>query len=351
MRCNGGDTMIRKALTLALQGGGSHGAFTWGVLDRLLEDERVDIEGISGASAGAVNAVVLAHGYTAGGRDGARAALHCFWHAVAHRATYGNLPAHPLTATMSAATGEVPPMLSAYLGLSRYLSPQHLNPLDRNPLREVLAEQIDFERLRAECRLKLYVAATRVSTGTLKLFETQALSLEAVLASACLPFFNKAVEIDGIAYWDGGLTANPPLLPLIHHCSAHDLVAVLLQPQERAEAPVRADEIRERFTEIGLGASFYAEMQRIELAKDEASRSALPLGRLDRRFRQLNVHVIDAPALSNALSVQSKLNAHPAFVARLHQEGREAADLWLQDNFEAIGWRSSWRLPDELRAH
>jgi NTE family protein len=247
--------------------------------------------------------------------------------------------------------GEVPPMLSAYLGLSRYLSPRYLNPLDRNPLRDVLAEQVDFERLRSACPLKLFVAATRVSTGTLKLFETQALSLDVVLASACLPFFNKAVEIDGVAYWDGGLTANPPLLPLIHHCDAHDLVAVLLQPQERAEAPVRADEIRERFTEIGLGASFYAEMQRIELAKAESSRNALPLlGRLDRRFRLLNMHVIDAPALSNALPMQSKLNAHPSFVARLHEEGREAADLWLQHNFQALGRRSSWSLPAELRA-
>jgi NTE family protein len=342
--------MMRKTVTLALQGGGSHGAFTWGVLDRLLEDERVDIEGLSGASAGAVNAVVLAHGYTGGGREGAREALRCFWESVAHRATYGNLPAHPFTATFGAAMGEVPPMLSAYLGLSRYLSPKHLNPLDRNPLRDVLSEQVDFERLRAQCPLKLFVAATRVTTGTLKLFETQALSLDAVLASACLPFFNKAVEIDGVAYWDGGLTANPPLLPLIHQCEAHDLVAVLLQPQERPEAPVRADEIRERFTEIGLGATFYGEMQRIELAKAESSRNAVPLlGRLDRRFRLLNVHVIDAPALSNALPMQSKLNAHPTFVARLHEEGREAADLWLQSNFEALGRRSSWSLPAELR--
>ena len=343
---------VRKTLTLALQGGGSHGAFTWGVLDRLLEDGRVDIEGIGGASAGAVNAVVLANGYTAGGREGARDALQRFWSTVSHRATYGNLPAHPFVDSISAAMADAPPMLTSYLGLSRYLSPRQLNPLDRNPLRDVLAEQIDFERLRAECTLKLFVAATRVSTGTLKLFETKDVSLDAVLASACLPFFNKAVEIDGVAYWDGGLTANPPILPLIHHCEAHDLVAVLLQPQERAEAPVRADEIRERFTEIGLGASFYAEMQRIELAKEESSRNALPLlGRLDRRFRLLNMHVIAAPALSNALSVQSKLNAHPSFVARLHEEGREAADLWLHENFEALGRHSSWRLPAELRAH
>jgi NTE family protein len=339
--------MVTKTLTLALQGGGSHGAFTWGVLDRMLEDERVHIEGISGASAGAVNAAVLAYGYTVGGRDGARGALRRFWEALARRAT----PAHPLAADAGAARGDVPPMLKAYLGLASYLSPQQLNPLDLNPLREVLAEQVDFERLRSGCPIKLFIAATRVRTGTLKLFEAQALSLDAVLASACLPFFNRTVEIDGIAYWDGGLTANPPLLPLIHHCAAHDLVAVLLQPQERPQAPVHADEIRERFTEIGLGATFYTEMQRIDLAKQESSRNPLSLGRLDRRFRQLNVHVIDSPALIGQLPAQSKLNAHPSFVTRLHEEGREVAELWLHDNFSAIGRHSSWKLPAELRTH
>jgi NTE family protein len=332
---------------LALQGGGSHGAFTWGVLDRMLEDGRVDIEGISGASAGAVNAVVLAYGYTVGGRDGAREALRRFWESLARRVT----PAHPLAADASVARGDVPPMLKAYLGLAHYLSPRQLNPLDLNPLREVLAEQVDFERLRSGCPIKLFIAATRVRTGTLKLFEAQALSLDAVLASACLPFFNRTVEIDGTAYWDGGLTANPPLLPLIHHCAAHDLVAVLLQPQERPQAPVHADEIRERFAEIGLGATFYTEMQRIDLAKQESSRSPLSLGRLDRRFRQLNVHVIDSPALIGQLPAQSKLNAHPSFVTRLHEEGREVAELWLHDNFSAIGRHSSWKLPAELRTH
>jgi NTE family protein len=343
--------MTRKTLTLALQGGGSHGAFTWGVLDRMLEDERVHVEGISGASAGAVNAVVLAHGYTVGGRDGAREALRRFWETLVRRATFGLVPAHPLSANASAALGELPLMLQAYLGLARYLSPRQLNPLDLNPLREVLAEQVDFERLRSACPIKLFIAATRVRTGTLKLFEAQELSLDAVLASACLPFFNRAIEIDGIAYWDGGLTANPPLLPLIHHCAAHDLVAVLLQPQERAQAPVHADEIRERFTEIGLGATFYTEMQRIDLAKEESSRNPLSLGRLDRRFRQLNVHVIDSPALIGRLPATSRLNAHPSFVSRLHAEGREVAGLWLHDNFAAIGRHSSWKLPAELRTH
>src|SRR5688572_4609138 len=187
--------MDRKTLTLALQGGGSHGAFTWGVLDRLLEDERVHIEGISGASAGAVNGVVLAYGYTLGGRDGAREALRRFWESLAQRASFGLVPGHPLAAAAHPSLGNVPLMLKAYLDLTRYFSPRQLNPLDVNPLREVLAKQVDFDLLRAECRMKLFIATTRVRTGTLRLFETPELSTDALLASACLPFFSQAIEL------------------------------------------------------------------------------------------------------------------------------------------------------------
>jgi NTE family protein len=215
----------------------------------------------------------------------------------------------------------------------------------------VLDRLLEDERLRTRCPIKLFIAATRVRTGTVRLFEAQALSLDAILASACLPFFNQAIEIDGVAYWDGGLTANPPLFPLIHQCSSRDLVAVLLQPQERAQAPVHAAEIRERFTEIGLGATFYIEMQRIELAKQESSRNRFFVGRLDRRFRQLNVHVIESPALIGALPVQSKLNAHPALLRLLHEEGRAAAELWLHDLCPVLGRRSTSRVPADLRTH
>jgi NTE family protein len=330
----------KKTVTLALQGGGSHGAFTWGVLDRLLEDERIDVEGISGASAGAINAVVLAHGWTVGGREGAREALRTLWESVASRApfTSEDLPASTAGATL---TG-VPWALTAYLDLMKYFSPHQLNPLDLNPLRTLLANQVDFERLNAECSIKLFVAATQVRSGTLRLFETKELTLDAVLASACLPMFNQAVEIDGEAYWDGGLTANPPIFPLIYQCAARDIMVVLLHPSHRPEVPTQADAIRNRFAEISLGSTFFTEIQRIALAKQDAQRSPFPIGRLDRRFRQLNLHLIEAQQLMSHLHAQSKLDTRRPFLTMLHDEGRSQAEIWLENHFETIGKRSSY---------
>jgi NTE family protein len=329
----------KKAITLALQGGGSHGAFTWGVLDRLLEDERLEIEGISGASAGAINAVALAHGFTAGGREGAREALRALWESIASRAPFLSADASP---SATGAAAGAPWMLKAYLDLMRHFSPYQLNPLDLNPLRQLLAKQIDFERLNAQCSIKLFVAATQVRSGTLRLFETKELTLDAVLASACLPLFNQAIEIDGDAYWDGGLTANPPVFPLIYQCDARDIMVVLLHPSHRPEVPTQADAIRDRFTEISLGSTFFTEMQRIALAKRDAQRSALPIGRLDRRFRRLNLHLIEAQELMSGLHSHSKLNTGHAFLTMLHDEGRRQANLWLHNHFQTIGRRSSY---------
>jgi NTE family protein len=326
--------MRTKALTLALQGGGSHGAFTWGVLDRLLEDERLEIEGISGASAGAINAVVLAHGFTVAGREGAREALRRFWESIASRAPF-------MSGDAAASPAGVPWGLATYLDLMKYFSPQQLNPLDLNPLRGLLADQVDFERLNIECRIKLFVAATQVRSGTLRLFETKELTLDAVLASACLPLLNQAIEIDGEAYWDGGFTANPPVFPLIYQCTARDIMVVLLHPSHRPEVPTQADAIRDRFIEISLGSTFHTEMQRIALAKQDAQRSLLPIGRLDRRFRELNLHLIEAQEFMSRLHTDSKLNTGRAFLTMLHEEGRRQAELWLQNRFRTIGRGSS----------
>src|SRR5690606_284113 len=192
-------------VSLALQGGGAHGAYTWGVLDRLLE-AGIRIEGISGTSAGAMNAVALAHGWTAGGADGARAALDDFWQAVGD-----SVPFHVdmLTRINSTADSALPPPMNVMMGFMRLFSPYQLNPFDLNPLRDVVRAQFDFERLRRECSLKLFIAATTVRTGKVKLFHTAELSESALLASACLPTLHHAVEIDGEHYWDGGFTANP----------------------------------------------------------------------------------------------------------------------------------------------
>jgi len=336
--------MQKKTITLALQGGGSHGAFTWGVLDRLLEDERIEIEGISGASAGAMNAVVLAHGMTIGGRDGARRALADFWNAVARSAPFSAVPESLAPAPSLAAQSDLPPAFKPLLSLVRFFSPYQLNPFDINPLRDILARQIDFDRLRSACRLRLFIAATHVSTGTLRLFRTRQLSIDALLASACLPLLHRAVEIDGEAYWDGGLTANPPLFPLVHKCAARDIVVVLLHPQPHNQVPRSANDIWHRLTEMGFSSTFYTELQGLMLAQREAGRGWFSFGRLERRLRQLNMHVVESQELMSQLGKHSKLNAHPAFINGLHEEGRRHAGLWLERHFRQLGVRSSFSM-------
>jgi NTE family protein len=334
---------MRKTLaTLALQGGGSHGAFTWGVLDRLLEDGRVEIEAISGASAGAMNAVALAYGDLLGGRDGARQALKDFWDAVAASAPPNFIP---IDWTRSDGLQVRPtPAFAAFLSMVRFFAPYQLNPFDLNPLRDILSAQIDFGRLRSECRIDLFIATTRVSTGSLRLFRTRDLTLEILLASACLPALHKTVLIGGEGYWDGGLTANPPLYPLLHECKARDVIAVLLHPCRWPEDPTSASDISQRLTEISFGAAFFSELQGIALAQREARRSVLAWGHLERRLRKLNLHVIDSPELMGTLATISKLNAQAPFLAALRDAGREQAAAWLERNGAALGDKSTYDL-------
>ena len=336
--------MNRKPVTLALQGGGSHGAFTWGVLDRLLEDTRIEIEGISGASAGAMNAVVLAHGYTAGGRDGARRALQDFWESVAGKAQFNSVPQDLSARASESPKTDVAAGLESLYSLMRFFSPRQINPLDINPLRDILEKQIDFERLRRDCRLDLFIATTRVSTGMLRLFRTRQLTLEVLLASACVPALHRAIDIDGEAYWDGGLTANPPIFPLVHHCAARDLILVLLQPSRRPDAPTSAGEIRRRLDEISFSAAFFTELQGVALAKREAERSAFAFGRLPRGLKNLKTHVIDSQEFMSRLSAISKLNVHAGFIHALRDEGRKRAGIWLEEKFDLVGVRSSFSL-------
>ncbi|MBO16736.1 patatin-like phospholipase family protein, partial [Herbaspirillum sp.] len=277
--------MSNKIVSLALQGGGSHGAFTWGVLDRLLEDGRLDLEGISGASAGAMNAAVMAQGYVQDGRDGARAALERFWTALSN-----GVPMDHVTTEGAPVIANPTPMpgMQALLAMTRFFSPTQLNPLDINPLRDILVEQVDFERLRSQRELKLFIAATQVSTGTLKIFRNPDLSVEVLLASACLPSLHRPIEIDGEAYWDGGLTANPPIFPLLHSCAARDVMVVLLHPSRRAGTPTSSHDIGQRLSEISFSSAFFTELSGLALAKREAENSTLAFGSLERRLRQLN---------------------------------------------------------------
>ena len=328
-----------KRINLALQGGGAHGAFTWGVLDRLLEDERIDIEGISATSAGAMNATVLAYGIATGGRGGARTALTQFWRRVSHLARFS-----PVQPTLyDRLTGnrmlEHSPSWLAFDFMTRLFSPYQFNPLNHNPLRQVLEQSVDFGKLRSsQCALKLFLSATNVRTGKIKVFQNdEIVGPDPVLASGCLPFLFQAVEIDGEHYWDGGYMGNPAIYPLIYHCDSRDVVVVHINPMERQELPVTAAEILNRINEINFNSSLMREMRAIsfvtKLVDDEA------LG-MDKAKRML-IHAIAADDVMRAHSVASKLNADWDFLSGLRDSGRKYATEWLDRNFDRLGVESS----------
>jgi NTE family protein len=325
----------RAPLSLALQGGGAHGAFTWGVLDALLAHGAHPIRAISGTSAGAINAVVLAHGWLVGGAEGARAALAGFWRAAGTR-----LPFEWFTAGDGDSFG-LTPSARALLQWTRYLSPYQLNPLDLNPLRDLLAEHVDFDRLRASSEVQLFIAATHANSGRLRLFRTRELSVEAVLASACLPMLHRAVEVDGEPYWDGGYSANPALFPLIVDGRPADLLIVMLSAMSHAATPRSVREIHERTLEIAFNATFLREARLLGEAHAVARRSWLPLGVLERRLRRMRFHLIDAHDELGKLAAETRLIAHLPFLERLRDLGSERAQAWLARHGAAIGSGSS----------
>jgi NTE family protein len=301
------------------------------VLDRLLEEETIEIEGISGTSAGAMNAIALAHGLCTGGREGARQGLADFWRAVAARTPCWPLLGGAVTAAHGS-RGELPAGVKALLGITRVFSPAQLNPLDINPLRAVLDASIDFEALRrCACAPKLFIIATRVRTGQLRMFENAELSTEVALASACLPSLHHPVEIDGEAYWDGAYSGNPAVFPLVYRCRSKDMLVVLLHPSSRAEAPRDAQAIHERIAELSFSATFLREMSAIGRVRRETAGGLFRSGRIERRLRALRVYLIETDGLLGRLSTDSKLNTHLDFLTMLRDQGRERAQRWLDD--------------------
>ena len=326
------------ALSLALQGGGAHGAYTWGVLDRLLEDDwRLD--GISGTSAGAMNAVALADGWVRGGAEGARESLAGFWEAVADSTPFELDLLHSLNA---ATDGSLPGPMHMMLSLTRLFSPYQLNPFDLNPLRDVVEARFDFERIRSQCRLRLFIAATQVRTGKVRLFHTPELSADALLASACLPTLHHAVEIDGEAYWDGGFTANPAVYPLIYDCTTPDILLVLLNPLRHPDAPRSAEEIANRSMELGFSTTFLREMRTLGQARAYMQEGSgwLPGGRLERKLSGLRFHLLEAEELADA-GKGSKLNATRAFLHELRDLGRARAARWIRQHRADVGQRET----------
>ena len=326
-----------KRINLALQGGGAHGAFTWGVLDRLLEDEALEIVGVVGTSAGAMNAAVLAHGLARGGRPAARAALDRFWEAVAAAALWSPLKPSPFDRLLSPGDMDLSPGWLWADSLTRLFSPYQLNPLGLHPLRAILLAQLDFEVLSSQDRIKLFVCATNVRTCKIKVFQGPELSIEAVLASACLPFLFRAVEIDGEAYWDGGFMGNPPIFPLIYETDCEDVVIVQVNPIEIAEVPTTASAILDRMNEVAFNSSLMREMRAIAFVKKLLAEQRVPPG----RYKDLKLHMIAAEAEMARLGYSSKLNAERDFLLWLKALGRARAEAFLTAHRDRLNVASS----------
>jgi NTE family protein len=320
---------------LALQGGGSHGAFTWGVLDRLIEEPWLRIEAISGTSAGAMNAALVADGWMQGGAEGARASLEAYWRRVSHAAALSPLQRSPLDRLMGRWTLDTSPAYVAMDLMARVLSPYDLNPLGLNPLRAILADSIDFGRL-ARAPIRLFITATNVRTGRGRIFRNAEITADVLLASACLPTMFQAIEIDGEPYWDGGYAGNPTLTPLVRESDAHDTILVQINPRERLDRPRTANEILNRLNEISFNSPLMKELRMIALLRQVAD----PGRGEGARWAGMRMHRIMTDTLAD-FGASSKLNAEWEFVSLLKDEGRRSADAFVTAHGEDIGKHST----------
>lgn len=322
-------------IDLALQGGGSHGAFTWGVLDRLLEEPWLQIEAISGTSAGAMNAAVLAHGWQRGGAEAAREALDSYWRRVAEAAAFSPVQRSPVDRLMGRWSLDTSPVYRAMEMMARVFSPYHLNPLGLNPLRTILSESIDFDRL-AGSRVKLFITATNVRTGRGRIFRNGEITPDVLLASACLPTMFHAIEIDGESYWDGGYAGNPTITPLVRESDADDTILVQINPRERPDTPRTASEILNRISEISFNAPLMKELRMIALLRQVAD----PGHGEGARWAGMRTHRIMTDRLAQ-FGASSKFNAELEFLQMLKAEGRHSADDFLANHADDIGTRST----------
>jgi len=322
-------------IDLALQGGGSHGAFSWGVLDRLLEEDWLLIEGISGTSAGAMNAAVLASGFASGGAPAAREALATFWRKVSDGARFSPFQRSPLDVLMGRWSLDNSPMFLAVDMMSRIFSPYDLNPMGTNPLTAILSEVVDFERV-SNGPIKLFVTATNVHTGRGRVFRNPELTIDVLLASACLPSMFQAVMIDGEPYWDGGYSGNPTMAPLVRECKSIDTILVQINPIVRTETPRSASDIISRLNEISFNSVLIKELRAMALLR---KMDLIPDGEA-ARMAAMRVHRIASLAM-NDLGYSSKLNAEWAFLTMLRDDGRRTADAFLAEHGDDLGRRET----------
>ncbi|MDJ0741023.1 MAG: patatin-like phospholipase family protein [Gammaproteobacteria bacterium] len=337
----------RKTINLALQGGGAHGAFAWGVLDKLLEDGRLGIEGICATSAGTMNACALAYGMHVGGSDRAREVLHEFWWNI-HRVGQTHNPIKMLPwERMLGLSMENSLAYQYFDSMTRVLSPYQFNPFDINPLRDVLADAIDFEQLkRCEC-VKLFISATQVKTGKVRVFEARDMTLDVAMASACLPFLFKAVTIDGEDYWDGGYVGNPALFPLFYDTDSRDVLIVHINPLVRSETPTTAPDIMNRLNEISFNSSLLKEMRAIAFVKKLIEHDMLR-DEHKTQFKDVLVHSVRADEALSEYSVASKFDSDWRFLTTLRDRGRDRMEQWLDRHFDAVGRHDTVDLHNEF---
>jgi NTE family protein len=339
----------QKTVNLALQGGGAHGAFAWGVLDKLLEDGRLAVEGICATSAGTMNACALAYGMHLGGPERARQALHDFWWNI-HRSGQTHNPVRLLPWERWLGRGMEHSLAYMFFdSLTRMLSPYQFNPFDINPLRDVLLEAIDFDELRrCEC-VKLFISATHVASGKVRVFEAKDMSIDVAMASACLPFLFKAVTVGGEDFWDGGYVGNPALFPLYYDTESRDVIIVHINPIVRQETPRRAPDIMNRLNEISFNSSLLKEMRAIAFVKKLVEHDMLK-DEYKTHFKDVLVHSVRADKALCEFSVASKFSSDWDFLTKLRDRGREQMADWLNEHFDAIGQRDTVDLHNEFLA-
>jgi NTE family protein len=331
-----------KKINVALQGGGAHGAFGWGVLDKLMEDGRIDVEAMSATSAGAMNATVFAYGFMKGGRDGARAMLEQFWRRTSDAGKMSSpIKSSPIDAWLRAfGINQEPMAYRAFEFMTHIMSPYEFNPMNLNPLKDVLTATVDFDELRTCTSTRLRLCATSVRTGKARIFKNDEITAEAVLASACLPLLFQAVEVDGEHYWDGGFIGNPAIYPLIYDSGTADILIVHINPIVREELPKKSADIMNRVNEISFNSSLMREMRAIAFVSKLIDDDWIKPEMKDRLNRVL-IHAIRSDDVMSSFSVASKFNTDWDFLTHLRDLGREATALWLDTHFDDINTRSS----------
>jgi NTE family protein len=339
-----------KKINLALQGGGAHGAFTWGVLDSLLADPRIEIEGISGASAGAINAVMLADGLARGGPQEARKRLADVWRAVSSNGDLSDLQRSVTDRLLSFVPYEGSPAQAWFDALSSLFTPYDFNPLNINPLKGIIERFVDFDALRASGGLKLFISATNVFTGRLRIFPREKITAEVIMASACLPMVFQAVEIDGIPYWDGGYMGNPAIFPFFRTTDTDDVVIVSINPTERNMTPRTQAEILNRINEITFNSSLIAEYRAIDFVTRLIDQGRLARGQGEGEYRRINVHRIALESAFKELTADTKLDSDFAFFELLRNGGQRAGQDFLSKHFDDLGVRSTVDLAAEAKA-